>query len=104
MTDRAEYGIVMPFVLTKTNGGPYDDDAFVAGVTCGALDQELTLTTTLHTLPRERYINTLHLPQVDLIAMRHGYQLRLGDLDEASGWQVVQFDWADAEPPAPPAA
>jgi hypothetical protein len=92
-----EYGLVMPFVIVTSHGGPFDDGAFVAGMTCGALDQELTITAALRTLPRERYIDARYLPQVDLIAMRHGYRIRLGDLDEPSGWQIVTFDWPDTE-------
>jgi hypothetical protein len=94
-----EYQLAMPFVLVKSHGGPFDDSAFVAGFTCGALDQELTVTAAVHTLPRERYIDTRFISQVDLIAMQHGYQIRLGDLDETSGWQIVEFGWADTEPP-----
>lgn len=95
--EEGEYELTMPFVLVKSHGGEFDDGAFVAGMTCGALDQELTVTAVLHTLPRERYIDARYLPQVDLIAMRHGYQLRLGDLDEPSGCQVVEFGWAETE-------
>lgn len=90
----AQYEMVMPIVLAKSSGGPYDDAAVVAGMTCGALDQELAVTKALHTLPRERYIDAPLLKQVDLIAMKHGYVTVLGDLDEASGWQMVAFDWA----------
>jgi hypothetical protein len=90
----AEYGMVMPIVLAKTNGGPYDDAAVVAGMTCGALDQELKMTAVLNTVPNMRYIDMQLLKQVDLIAMKHGYITRHGDVDEASGWQVVEFDWA----------
>lgn len=93
----AEYGLVMPFVLCKTNGGPYDDAAFVAGVTCGALDEELRLLAHLRAIPRERYINAAYLPQVDLIAMTHGYTTTLGELDEPSGWQVVAFAASEAD-------
>jgi hypothetical protein len=92
--EEGEYELVMPLVLAKSNGGDLDDTALVAGMTCGALDQELAMTAVLHTLPRERYIDARLLPQVDLIAMRHGYTTTLGDLDEASGWQVVAFGWA----------
>lgn len=88
----AEYTSVMPFVLCKTNGGPYDDSAFVAGATCGALDEELRILALSRATPRERYINAAYLPQVDLIAMQHGYTTSLGELDEASGWQIVTFD------------
>ena len=101
MTDPqdAEYEMVMPIILAKTNGGPFDDAAVVAGMTCGALRQELAMTAALNTLPHERYIDLRLIKQVDLIAMHHGYVLKLGDIDEPSGWQYVAFDWADTEAP-----
>jgi hypothetical protein len=89
-----EYRLVMPIILAKSNGGPYDDAAVVAGMTCGALDQELTMAAVLHALPRERYLNVPLLEQADLIAMKNGYVLKRGEVDEASGWQMVGFDWA----------
>lgn len=89
-----EYEMVMPIVLAKSNGGPYDDAAVVAGMTCGALRQELEMTAVLHTLPHERYIDAPLVKQADLIAMKHGYVLKPGEIDEASGWQAVAFDWA----------
>lgn len=89
-----EYELVMPFVLTRSNGGPFDDAAFVAGMTCGALHQELAMTAALHALPRERYIDLRFIKQADLIAMKHGYVMKAGETDGASGWQHVQFDWA----------
>lgn len=90
----AEFTPIMPFVLCKTNGGPYDDSAFVAGATCGALDEEFRVLALSRATPRERYINAAYLPQVDLIAMQHGYTTSLGELDEASGWQAVAFELA----------
>jgi hypothetical protein len=90
----AEYEMVMPIILAKSNGGPYDDAAVVAGMTCGALQQELTMTAALHTLPHDRYIDAPLVKQADLIAMKHGYVLKPGEIDEASGWQAVEFDWA----------
>lgn len=92
--EEAEYEAVMPIVLAKSNGGPFDDAAVVAGMTCGALDQELKMTAVLNTLPNMRYMDQMLLKQVDLLAMKHGYVTRHGDVDEASGWQVVSFDWA----------
>jgi hypothetical protein len=99
VSEEVEYEPVMPFVLVKSNGGQFDDGAFVAGATCGALDQELTITAALQTLPRERYMDVRYVPQVDLIAMQHGYQIRLGDHDDTGEWQVVEFGWADTEIP-----
>jgi len=89
-----QYEMVMPIVLAKSNGGPFDDAAVVAGMTCGALDQELKMTAALNTLPHERYIDAPLIKQADLIAMRHGYVLKPGEVDKASGWQSVAFDWA----------
>ena len=87
----AEYDLVMPFVLVKSQGGPYDDADFVAGATCGALMEELRVCQAVAATPKERYIDEAHLPQVDLIAMRHGFSLEQGELDEASGWRLVSF-------------
>jgi hypothetical protein len=55
--EEAEFDLVMPIVLAASNGGPYDDAAVVAGMTCGALDQELKMAKVLNTLPHERHID-----------------------------------------------
>ncbi|MFG2970842.1 hypothetical protein ACGFZS_46995 [Streptomyces sp. NPDC048288] len=89
-----QYAMVMPIVLAKSNGGAFDDAAVVAGMTCGALERELAMTALLRAIPNQRYIDMALLQQVDLIAMKHGYVTKPGDIDEASGWQVVAFDWA----------
>ncbi|MEU1327198.1 hypothetical protein [Streptomyces microflavus] len=89
-----EYELAMPMVLVQSQGGPFDDAAFVAGYTCGAIDQELSLASALNAVPAARYVNAQYLKQIDLIAMRHQYTLELGELDEASGWQMVAFSRA----------
>jgi hypothetical protein len=93
-SEEAEYEMVSPIVLAKSNGGPFDDAAVVAGMTCGALDYEMKMAAALNTLPHPRYIDIPLVKQVDLDAMRHGYVTKLGEIDEASGYQVVSFDWA----------
>lgn len=37
-TEPDEYGLVMPFVSTASQGGPHDDDSYVAGYEMGQLD------------------------------------------------------------------
>lgn len=93
--DEAEYDLVMPFVLCASQGGPYDDAAFVAGATCGALMEELRVCQAIAAIPKERYVDEALMPQVDLIAMRHGFSLEPGELDEASGWRIVSFTVTD---------
>ncbi|MEV2259167.1 hypothetical protein AB0J13_10965 [Streptomyces anulatus] len=89
-----EYELAMPMMLVQSQGGPFDDAAFVAGYTCGTIDQELFLASALNAAPTARYVNAQYLTQIDLIAMRHQYTLELGELDEASGWQMVAFSRA----------
>lgn len=72
------FALVMPFVVCESKGGPYPDQAFVAGWIAGTLDSEL------EDGPDERalYVYPELVPQIDLIAMRRGYQLRTEDAGE----------------------
>jgi len=92
--EEATYEPVMSIILAKSNGGPFDDAAVVAGITCGALDQELTIAAAIHTLPHDRYLDGPLIKQADLIAMKHGYLMKVGELDEPSGYHHVTFEWA----------
>lgn len=38
----ADFGLVMPFVVVVSHGGPYEDAAFAAGWECGRIDEALT--------------------------------------------------------------
>ena len=76
-----EYGLVMPFVVVQSVGGPYADDAFVAGCEYGFIDA------TLHAIARtagtfERMVNPKLVPQLDLLAMHHGYAITSEPWDE----------------------
>jgi len=102
MTDRPDYELVMPFVIVKSQGGIYDDAAFVAGANCGQFMTELQALAAHRALPHPRYVRPEVLPQYDLIAMRYGYQLRHEDLDEASGYQRISFDLDDISPQETP--
>jgi len=95
MSDEADYNLVMPFVIVKSNGGPYDDAAFVAGINCGQLMAELQALAAHQAIPHQRWMRPELMPQIDLIAMQHGYELRLKEIDDASGYQLVDFDLAD---------
>jgi len=93
------FQLVMPFVLVKSNGGPYDDKAFAAGMACGQIWTELQTLSSHGAVPRPRYVRPEHVPQLDLIAMHFGYLLDPGDVDEPSGFQRVDFRISDATPP-----
>jgi hypothetical protein len=75
MSDDAEevaYGLIMPFVVCESQGGPYQDESFVAGYELGNLSAQLEAHPPFIRLP----LRTASMRQVDLIAMRHGYTLR----------------------------
>lgn len=77
------YELVMPFVLAESNGGPYDDEAFTIGYECGFLDgflknggmEQGTIT-----------VHRVSIPQLDLIAMRHGYSIEEQEAETEDGF------------------
>lgn len=85
--DEMAYGLVMPFVVCESKGGPYEDQAFVAGYHCGLIDR--TLQTAV--VPFEETCRTDSLPQFDLIAMHHGWSMKATD-SGTSGWSFVRFE------------
>lgn len=91
----SEYGLVMPFVVCKSQGGPFDDEPFVAGWRCGAVDCIL-----FAGQPHARDVETgrvvftfqaheAELPQLDLIAMRRGFTMTSEPRDD--GWVECTF-------------
>lgn len=70
-TGEHRFELVMPFVVCASEGGPYDDAAFVAGA---------RMASTMHALeagPAEHasYEHPPLLPQLDLVAMHAGYSM-----------------------------
>jgi len=66
--------LVVPFIVCASQGGPYDDDAFVAGFACGDVDRALAVAATIHaTHVGPLTCRTILLPQLELIAMARGF-------------------------------
>ena len=84
------YELVMPFVVCASNGGPYDDDSFVAGYELGRLDRDLAVHAALEYASLARTLRSASLDQADLIAMRHGYRMRRGGEHDGE-WTDVDF-------------
>lgn len=68
-----EMSLVMPFVVVTSKGGPYDDTAFAAGWAAGEIDRALAAVAGFE-VAVDRMVPTALVPQIDLIAMRHGYR------------------------------
>lgn len=90
-----EYSLVMPFILCTSEGGPYDDEAFVAGYECGWLDSHLETCKSLLATPDSRYVHTNVLRQLDLICMSHSFRLTKGQVDDSGEWTWVTFTKED---------
>jgi hypothetical protein len=94
-----EYGLVIPFLPVASKGGPYDDEAFVAGFEMGRLDEVLRSRLGALIQPLgigtgriETMIHTPNAAQADLIAMRHGYSCTAEVCEEAPEWTRVIFE------------
>jgi hypothetical protein len=97
MNEPGGFGLVMPFVVTTSNGGPYADDAFVAGWEGGWLDAMLLVCRPLG-VTIERYVIPSLVPQLDLLAMRHRYTMTAQPWDEdPDEWVLVSFAPAAVE-------
>jgi hypothetical protein len=90
--DEATYTLAMPFIVCTSQNGPYDDEPFAAGWTCGALNAELASCRQVAANPRGRHVLPGILPQVDLIAMNHGFTVRRDPERDSPGWVYVEFD------------
>jgi len=87
---------VMPFVVCKSQGGPYDDDSFVAGFELGRLDAQLPMYAALGFGSLSRLAHAETLPQVELVTMRYGYRVRYVS-EEQDGWVTVDLDRVEDE-------
>lgn len=98
--DEARFGLVMPFVVCRSRGGPHDDSSFVAGYRLGRLDAKLEARMTPD---HNEYLRPDDVQQADLIAMRHGYTLvvtRSPDVDAAE-WVHGNFRRISLAEPIP---
>jgi hypothetical protein len=79
--------VVMPLVLCRSRGGPYDDEAFASGWRLGEIGALLArpgvsaLAESIR--PHERV-------QADLVAMARGYTMTVESTTD-SGWLAVTF-------------
>lgn len=80
------WGLIMPFVCCATNGGAFEDHAFVAGVKYGALDRILDIEK-----PDEwqGYMPPELVGQCDLAAMHYGYTMTAEPWEEAPDEHVL---------------
>ena len=77
--DGEHFELAYPFVCTVSNGGQWDDEAFVAGMQLGDLTARMRATEPVIEVPVVPGL----LAQIDLAAMHHGYALSVVSSDES---------------------
>jgi hypothetical protein len=94
MSDDGEsgFGLVMPFTICTSQGGPHADKPFVSGYRLGHLDARLELA---QPAIWENYVDPSEVGQVDLIAMRHGYAMAVEEYD--AEWSQVTLTRSTAK-------
>ena len=67
------YGLVYPFVVCQSNGGPFNDEAFVAGVQLGRIDQALEAAAVVGADRLRFTVRTDLVGQLELCGMARGF-------------------------------
>jgi hypothetical protein len=83
--DDEEYEIIMPLVGCQSNGGHYDDEAFVAGIRYGMWVSLLKLSPYSHSSYESPHL----VKSLDLLAMNEGYHISVSDLTDDGEWVLV---------------
>lgn len=83
------YEVSMPFVCVESVGGPYEDEAFVAGFQVGSITAALGSGVTQYL---DATVRTGVVDQLDLAAMKHGFLMTREAWSEApEEWTFVKF-------------
>lgn len=89
----SEFEIKIPFVVTTSVGGPYDDDAYAAGWEAAQVEKWLGAVDALAcagSLRPALPFHTENVPQIDLVAMGHGWKMTVED--SIDGWAYCTFE------------
>ena len=67
--------LVLPFVVCKSMGGPYDDASYIAGWEAGSLYSGMSILSrrAVQRSALRLLVHSDNIPQLDLVAMCHGY-------------------------------
>lgn len=90
------FSLVMPFVLTKSEGGPFDDESFVMGCVVGGLITEIDALPLCAT-GYARYVQAAVLPQMDLVAMKYGFVMSSEPWSEDAYWAWMTLTRPEAD-------
>jgi hypothetical protein len=85
--EHVTYETVFPLICVRSNGGPLDDEAFIAGIRYGQIHAALEDGSE----GWQGYIETLLVKQVDLLAMHFGYLMVSGTWADDERWSLIHL-------------
>ncbi len=85
MNDDEEYDLAFPFIVCKSQDGPYDDDSFVAGCHFGKIQQGCKTIALGH--KKEWCVPSPLVPQIELLALYEGCTMM------AVPWNECPDEW-----------
>ena len=88
------HSLAVPFVVCTSAGGPFDDDAFVAGFQCGDIDRALKVAAANDSDGATFTVRSELVRQLELHAMYRGFpSVEVTELDEE--WSKIEFRRGD---------
>lgn len=91
---QTEYGLLYPFVACESKGGPYPDEAFVAGVSLGQIDKALEVAAAAGATEARFTARTALVRQLELCGMARGFPVFLAEqVDETDQWPAMP-EWS----------
>lgn len=99
MSGDGEFGLVMPFIVVESKGGPYADDAYTAGWEAGELWSRFHAAALHQSVPQPVTVRTTNAKQIELIAMKNGFTITKWTVEPEYGeWTTLEFSIADHPP------
>lgn len=86
--EEQDYGLVFPFVVCQSLGGPHEDDAFVAGYQAGQIDSALAAAAAVRATQAKFTVRSALVPQLEMVAMNRGFPVML-----AEPWEAHPDEW-----------
>jgi len=84
------YGLLYPFVCVTSKGGPFDDQAFTAGMTVGRLDMALTVALAAGADRYRATVPTALVEQLELVGMARGFPVLIAEqVTETDGYPAM---------------
>jgi len=92
-----EMELVVPFVVCQSEGGPYDDQSFVAGFQAGRADEQMRIAAVVGARNLTFTVYSDLVRQIELSAMRYGFaDMGGGALEGMPEWSWVTVNSDEA--------